>query len=177
MALKSTSSPIVISTAFTQGTNNAFNVQQVDLQLNPLDQEVFVVTAVAIDFTGMPFPETELSGQTLQSKYEVSVCKSRPPSFQGLESSNCIAIERLITLNSFLTGTNKNVAIYNSTPLDTPPSQLDYLDIIATDSFFIAMDGSNTLGPSSGAVRIFGYRARADSATYAALVQSEMLSA
>jgi hypothetical protein len=96
---------------------------------------------------------------------------------QTLADSNCIASDQITALWTFNNSSDPlGVAITQQSPMDTPPSQLDYLDIIATDSFFIALDGSNATGGAQGAVRLFGYRARADAATYAALVQSEMLS-
>ena len=49
MALKKTSDTIAISTLVEQGTVNAFEVNQIDLQLNPLDNEVFIVQAVNLD--------------------------------------------------------------------------------------------------------------------------------
>ncbi len=177
MALKSTSSPIVISTGFQAGAANTFEVRPVDLQLNPLDMEVFVVTAVKIDYDTLPYA-TAIPDNTVLSRYRVSVCKSRPPQMQTLQDSNCIASDQVTTLWTFDAASNPlGVAVTQQSPMDTPPSQLEYLDIIATDSFFIAMDGINATGGAEGSVRLFGYRARADAATYAALVQSEMLSA
>ena len=177
MALKSTSSPIVISTGFQQGAANTFGVQSVDLQLNPLDQEVFVVTAVKIDFDAVPYA-VAAPDNTVLARYRISVCKSRPAAMQTLQDSNVIATDQLTSLTSFNSTTDPiNVAVHQNSPSDSPPAQLEYLDIIATDSFFLATDGTNTTGASTGSVRIFGYRARADAATYAALVQSEMLSA
>jgi hypothetical protein len=177
MALKSTSSPIVISTAFAQGVANAFQVDSVDLQLNPLDQEVFVVTAVKIDFDTRPYAIAVPSTSVIAA-YEVSICKTRPAAMLTLASSNVVATDKLFNIQAFdATSDVLSNDVSQNSPMDTPPSQLEYLDIIATDSYFIAMDGTNTTGGASGSIRIFGYRARADAATYAALVQSEVLSA
>lgn len=177
MALKSTSSPIVISTSFAQGVANAFEVTPVDLQLNPLDQEVFVVTAVKIDFATRPYA-IAIPSTSVSTVFEVAVCKSRPSAMQSIADSNVIASDAMFNLQTFDAASDviDNDLSQNS-PMDSPPSQLEYLDIIATDSFFIALDGTNSTGGSSGGIRLYGYRARADAATYAALVQSEMLSA
>ena len=176
MALKSTSQPIVISTGFQQGAANAFQVNPVDLQLNPLDQEVFVVTAVKIDFTNRPF-SVAVPDNLVVCDFEVSVCKNRPSAMQDMASSNVIATDKLFGLTAFDAASNPlSISISQNNAGDSPPSQLDYIDIIATDSFYIALDGFNTTFGSEGAVRMYGYRARADAATYAALVQSEMLS-
>ena len=64
--------------------------------------------------------------------------------------------------------------------MDTPPANQDYLGIIATNDFFVNLDLSKdfTTGQTCDVkVRVYGYRARADASTYAALVQSEVLSA
>lgn len=176
MALKSTSSPIVVSTAFTQGVVNAFEVIPVDLQLNPLDQEVFVVTAVKIEFFEPPTTPVVLNN-FVEANFETAICKSRPNAMQSIGDSNCIAYSRFDATYAYDAGGPAGVALKESTAGDSPPSQLEYLDIVATDNFFIALDGNNAIDASRGAVRVYGYRAKADAATYAALVQSEMLSA
>ena len=56
---------------------------------------------------------------------------------------------------------------------------MDYLHIIATNDFYVNFDLSAQYfaGQTIGAqTRVFGYRATADASTYAALVQSELLS-
>lgn len=176
MALKSTSSPIVVSTDFVQGTTNAFEVIPVDLQLNPLDQEVFVVTAVKIEFFDLP-TTAAVPGNFAHCEFETAMCKSRPAAMQSIGDSNCIAYSRLDAVYGFDATSPSAVALKESNAGDTPPSQLEYLDIVATDNFFIAVDGNATTNQNRGAIRVYGYRAKADAATYAALVQSEMLSA
>ena len=61
-------------------------------------------------------------------------------------------------------------------PLFAPKAQLDYIDILATNDFFVSIEGGNNSAAVGGSGRMWAYRARADSATYAALVQSELLS-
>jgi hypothetical protein len=53
----------------------------------------------------------------------------------------------------------------------------DYIGIIATDNAFLQVEGLNNGNPKNSRVRIFGYRAKASASVYAALVQSEVLSA
>ena len=53
---------------------------------------------------------------------------------------------------------------------------MEYLDIIATPDFFLNVQGSGNTGRMSVAAKVYGYRAKADASTYAALVQSEVLS-
>jgi hypothetical protein len=54
---------------------------------------------------------------------------------------------------------------------------VDYIGLISTNNFFVGLKGSNNLTAKSVNGRVWGYRARADASTYAALVQSEVLSA
>ena len=60
---------------------------------------------------------------------------------------------------------------------ETPPSTLDYIGIIATNDFFVQVQGTANGGAKGVAGKIYGYRAVADASIYAALVQSEVLSA
>ena len=63
---------------------------------------------------------------------------------------------------------------------NTPPADMDYIGIVATDNMFVSQDLDGTLGSGNAGtvqVRVYGYRAQADAATYAGLVQSEALSA
>jgi len=163
----------------------ASTLKTIDLQLNPLDNEVFVVTAVKIDFTDLPMPDASVS-RSGPSHLQVSVLKNQPPTgqVQSIASSNCVASARL---NFFMRVDTTTLApvidippytVWENTAMDTPPATQDYLDIIATDNFVLQFACGEGLASQqrSADVRVYGYRARADSATYAALVQSEMLS-
>ena len=59
---------------------------------------------------------------------------------------------------------------------NNPAAQLDYIGIIATDDFFLQVEGNNNTSAKTMNARIWGFRAKSDAATYAALVQSELLS-
>ncbi len=52
-----------------------------------------------------------------------------------------------------------------------------YIALIATNNFFIQLTGQQNVNVKGLNGRVWGYRAKADSSTYAALVQSEVLSA
>jgi hypothetical protein len=69
-------------------------------------------------------------------------------------------------------------AVTNQYSSDSAPAtDLEYLGIIATNDFFLQVEanGVNT-SEKFLACRMYGVRARADAAIYAALVQSEVLS-
>jgi hypothetical protein len=53
---------------------------------------------------------------------------------------------------------------------------IDYISILATNNFFLQTQGVNNAGAKGGNARLWVVRAKADSATYAALVNSELLS-
>ena len=65
---------------------------------------------------------------------------------------------------------------FTRTSLDSPPATLDYIGIISTNDFFVQIKGNNNLATKQVFGKLWGYRAKADAATYAALVQSEVLS-
>jgi hypothetical protein len=66
---------------------------------------------------------------------------------------------------------------YSSQALETPPSTLEYIGIIATNDFFVGIQGTANLGAKGVSGKLYGYRAVASADIYAALVQSEVLSA
>ena len=66
---------------------------------------------------------------------------------------------------------------FSQQALETPPATLEYIGIIATNDFFISVEGTGNAGVKSLGARVWGYRAKANADIYAALVQSEVLSA
>jgi hypothetical protein len=66
---------------------------------------------------------------------------------------------------------------FTRVPTEAPLAQLDYIGIISTSDFFLQIIGGNNTNAKSMNARVWGYRAKADSATYAALTSSQLLSA
>lgn len=163
--LKETSSMITISASVTESAANTFTQQQVDLQLNPLDNEVFVVYAVDLDILDpnlVAGTDTAIKGSlTTTSKTAVS----------GISNSSCIAANR-ITIQEQAGQFVRSAYASDS----APATGLEYLAIIATNDFYLQIEGSNNTLARSMNARLYGVRMRADSSVYAALVQSEMLS-
>jgi hypothetical protein len=54
---------------------------------------------------------------------------------------------------------------------------LEYIGIVATNDMFLSIEGRGNSAAKAVGCRVWGYRAKADAAIYAALVQSEVLSA
>lgn len=164
--LKETSSIIAISGSVVETAANTFTTAQVDLQLNPLDNEVFVVYGIDLD---VQEPDLVAGAATL---VRASLSTTRRTSPGGLSDSNVMAAARIVTQEG-VAG-----AVTNSFASDSVPgTQLEYLGIIATNDFFLNIAGGNNAAPKLLQARIFGVRAKADSSVYAALVQGELLSA
>jgi hypothetical protein len=167
MALKKTSEVIVIGASVTESAANTFTQERVDLQLNPLDNEVFIVQAINLDVDA----PSGLAGVDTRSR--LSLTTTSQTAMAGLANSATLARKNLIIQASgFVDGGVGFVETFG----DTPPSMLDYVGIISTNDFFLQIQGGNNTGAISGACKVYGYRAKADAATYAALVQSEVLS-
>ena len=78
MALKRSSEVITVSANRSQGVVNTFETIPIDLQLNPLDQEVFVVTAVKLDFLGI-LPNVSLAvPATIFPVERIALSSTRP---------------------------------------------------------------------------------------------------
>lgn len=166
--LKQTSSVVAIGFQARETLPNTFTQASIDLNLSPLDNEVFVVLAVDLN----PFTPDAIAAT--DTKVESSVTTTSQSGVSGLDDSNCIAIgQSHIKAAGFLDG---GVA-FQTSGMETPPATLEYIAIIATNDFFCQVEGSGNLNSRGVNGKLYGYRARADSAIYAALVQSEVLSA
>ena len=170
--LTATSSPIVVSFGITETGPNTFTTDRVDLQLNALDNEVFVVTGAKID---LEIPDYTIPTNARfavfgsLSKQDISNSGSR-----GLANPSVFATASVQCQTEADAGSN-TVTIMQENAVDTPQG-MTYLDIIATPDFFVNINGVTQVGAKSLDGKLYGYRAKADAATYAALVQSELLS-
>jgi len=165
--LKQSSSLIIIGASVIEAGANTFTESRVDLQLNPLDNEVFVVTGIDMDVDA---PDAIAGINTAQVMALTTTSQTTLP---GLAKTACLARKSLrIRAAGFVDG---GVGFQEAAG-DTPPATLDYIGIIATNDFFLQTQGTNNGGAGSGAVKVYGYRARAEASVYAALVQSEVLS-
>jgi len=163
--LKETSSIITVGAEVIESAANTYTSQQVDLQLNPLDNEVFVVYGVDLDVLEpnlVPGADTTI---------KASISTTSRTDVGNLAQTNVLAINRIEIQSA------AGEAVRGSFSSDSgPATQLDYLGIIATNDFFVNIEGSNNTQARSATCRLYGVRARADSSIYAALVQSELLS-
>ena len=166
--LKQSSSVVSIGFLASEAAPNTFTQASVDLNLSPLDREVFVVLAVNLD----PASPDAVAGT--DSSVQSSLTTTSQTAVQGLSNSNCIAAStNIIRAGGFVDG---GVA-FQSLGIETPPATIEYIGIIATNDFFVQLQGNNNLAAKSLQGKMYGYRAVADATIYAALVQSEVLSA
>jgi hypothetical protein len=165
--LTQTSSLIQISSSVTESAANTFTIEQIDLQLNPLDREVFVVQAVDLDLGA---PDLKADATTVTA---LSLSSTRRTTVGGIDFPNVLAAKRITTQGVTDVGAVTNEYMAS----DTPASNLEYIAIVATNDFFLNIEGTANAGAKAANARVYGYRARADAAIYAALVQSEALSA
>tara|TARA_R110000868_G_scaffold248614_1_gene505178 strand:+ start:32 stop:550 length:519 start_codon:yes stop_codon:yes gene_type:complete len=165
--LKTTSSPIAVSFSVQEAGPGVFTQGRVDLQLNPLDQEVFVVTAINLD----PAVPDAIAGSN--TSVFASLTTTSQTAVQNLSTNACLATAVIdIRAQGFVDG---GVGFTRSSQ-DTPDTNLEYIGIIATNDFFLQIQGTNNAAGKILTGRLFGYRAKASSSIYAALVQSEVLS-
>jgi len=164
--LKETSSIITIGATVVESAANTFTTQQVDLQLNPLDNEVFVCYGIDLD---VQEPNLVPATDTIMN---ASLSTTSRTTIGSIADSNVLANTR-IEIQSAAGEVVRGAYASDS----TPATQLEYLGIIATNDFFLNIEGANNALPRFAHARVYGVRARADSSVYAALVQSELLSA
>jgi len=169
MALKKTSSTIIISGSVTETAPVTFTQATIDLQLNPLDNEVFVIQAVDIDVQA---PDSLAAANTSTT---ATLSQTSRTTIGNLSDSNVFAVG---SRNFQGAGLVDGGVSYEKTGGETPAmANLDYIGILATDSFFAQIEGGANVNVKTMNFKVYGYRAKADAATYAALVQSELLSA
>lgn len=167
MALKRTSEIIAIGFSAVESAANTFTQTSVDLQLNPLDNEVFVVSAIDLDPIA-PDCVVNVSTQTF-----CSLTTTSQTSVANLNRTPCLAN---VALDIRADGATPVSVGFTRSSLDSPPANLDYIGIIATNDFFVQIKGTGNLVAKNVFGKMWGYRAKADAATFAALVQSEVLS-
>jgi hypothetical protein len=127
---------------------------------------VFVVLAVNLD----PESPDMIDGQN--TAVNCSLTTTSQTAVTNLSNSNCLSVA-----NERIRG-DVGVAVgFQTASLETPPATLEYIGIIATNDFFVQCQGSNNNILKGVSGKLYGYRAIASADIYAALVQSEVLSA
>ena len=166
--LKQSSSVVTIGFDLEEAAPNTFIQTSVDLNLSPLDREVFVVLAVNLD----PYsPDAVAATDTMVLS---SLTTTSQTAVSSIGNSNCLgAASNVIRAGGFVDGG----VSFSTIGAETPPATLEYIGIIATNDFFVQCLGRNNLAVKGVSGKLYGYRAVASADIYAALVQSEVLSA
>jgi hypothetical protein len=165
--LKVNSGQIIISGSLTESAANTLTVSEVDLQLNVLDREVFVVTAVDMD----AFAPDAIAAVNTQTACALST--TARTTLGTMAFTNVLSTDnKVIRAAGFLDG---GVGFSERHP-EIQGSDMEYVGLIATNNFHIQVQGFNNLTAKGCQFRVWGYRAVADAATFAALTQSELLS-
>ncbi len=168
MGFKKTSDLIAVSFGLDETAPNTYTQEEVALQLDVLNNEIFVVLAADINLStpdAVAGTDTSVAG---------AITSTSQTGVGSLANTNTIATARdQIRAGGFVDG---GVA-FSRSAMESYQGDLDYIAIIATNNFFVSVVGANNLDLKGTTGRVYGYRARADASTYAALVQSEVLSA
>ena len=166
--LKQSSSVVSIGFGIDETAPNTFTQTSVDLNLSPLDREVFVVLSVNLD----PFTPDAVAG--VDTNVQCSLTTTSQAGLANLSNSNCLAASgNFIKSAGFVDGG----AAFQTLGSETPPATLEYIGITATNDFFVQVGGAGNLAIKGVTGKLYGYRAIASADIYAALVQSEVLSA
>lgn len=169
MGFKKTSDTIAVSFSLPESAPNTFTQEEIALQLDVLNNEIFVV--VAADLNILP-PDAIAATDTDVRASISSTLQVGGPSTLG--QTNTIALARdFIQAGGFVDG---GVA-FSTKAGEAVQGDVDYISLIATNNFFVSVEGKANAAAKGVSGRLWGYRARADASTYAALVQSEVLSA
>lgn len=163
--LKQSSATVSIGFSVTESAANTFTQQSIDLNLSPLDREVFVVQAINLD------AEIPDLGAT-DSKVTSSLTSTSQTAIGNLGDANTLAQGQF----SIKADATRAVG-FTQQSLESPPSTMDYIGIIATNDFFVQVEGDGNTVAKGVSGKLYGYRAVATADIYAALVQSEVLSA
>ena len=174
--LKATSSPIQISGSANEPAAQAFGSTVIELTLNPLDNEVFVVTQINLDVDAPDLP----GAKDQINITSASLSTTKRTAVGGINNSNVLAsAQRYAGMAGNGTSSGVSCVVFDREDPTFVAQDLDYLGIVATNNMHlnIIQEGSATaVNPKTVRVRVYGYRATASASQYAALVQSELLS-
>ena len=168
MSLKITSDPIAVSFDLSESAANTYTQEEIALQLDVLNNEVAVVYAIDLDLES---PDAIAATDT---RVTAALTSTSQTAMVGLGNSNCLAQGRKdIRAGGFVDGGVGFTRAADSTPVGDVP----YIGIIATNNFFVSVQGANNALPKTLSGRVWLARARATADTFSALVQSEVLTA
>ena len=168
--LKQTSGVVIISGTVVETAPDTFTQDQIDLQLDVLNREVFVLLAVDLN---MSLPDADVANNETATRSSLSVTSRT--SVGTIANTNVFAAGRVAALNDVAAAVP--VGMLQDSTAETPHANLDYIGLIATNDFFAQIKGEGNTRAKRCDYRVWGYRAQASADVFAALTQSELLSA
>lgn len=168
--LKQTSGVVIISGNVTETAADTFKQTEIDLQLDVLNREVFVLVAVDLN---MSLPDSNVANNETITRGSLSTTSRA--TVGTMADTNVFAAGRIVALND--TAAALPAGILQDSSAETPHANLDYIGIIATNDFFAQIKGDGNSRVKGMDFRVWGYRAQASADVFAALTQSELLSA
>ena len=166
MSMKFTSEIVTISGSVDEAVAGTMVEETIPLVLSPLDLEVAVIYAIDLDPS---FPDNIQGTDTLVTG---SVSSTSRATVGSISESNVLATGQQGIRSNAVSSVG-----FQQTHPESPDAMLDYIGIVATNNMFAQVVGVNNTGTKGLDYRIWMRRAKVDGATYAALTQSEVLSA
>ena len=159
-------------------TGNAVT-REVNLPLNTLERQIFVVTDIMAYVSGDPFSQSStVPNQDVYWKWSISSQDLDPILSNG--QAGDIGNPRVLAAGQWRTSLGATsgdmLHLEENSATSTTGTPSDYLGIIATPDFFIRGLFKNAAGIGNAAleVRVVGYMAVASADVYAALVTQEV---
>ena len=164
-----TSSIITISGQTTELVAGVMAEDQVSLSLDILNREVLLVYAIDMN------PENPDAIAATNTFTESSLSSTSRATLGRISDTNVLGIaSKAIRAAGFIDG---GVSFSEVSPETPTANALDYVGIIATNDFFVQVKGFQNNGVKNVNWRMWCARAKVTADIYAALVQSEVLSA
>jgi len=142
----------------------------IQLPLNSLDREIFVITDIQMDAEPIPVPAA--AGNTVGLSASLNKVST---SVLSINDPDCIGSLRRQAQSSATDAPMFQEAFMPNEA--TSGTQTDFITIVATPNYVLSGSFATTAGGSPNRAvftRITGYRAKADADVYAALVTEEL---
>jgi hypothetical protein len=175
MALKKASALMNLGGVVTLTDGGGFTQSRVNLPLDALNREVFVVTDIQLDYNpGLLFDAAV--GGTQEIAGQISM--NTQVAMLGINDPDIIGRFGARTLQGGVANPGAGTSLYHANPDETSSgTQLDHLSIVATPDFFVGGIFATTTGGGPARsinIRLTGYRGIADVGTYSALIAQQI---
>lgn len=166
MGLKQITDLVNIGGAVTESGANTFTEAIVNINLSPVDRQVFVITDVqftSLEPDPIPGAVTQVNMQVAKTPQTGMLTANSPDLISRSQKLVYGGAAEFSAFETDFKGTSASTGGRN-----------DYLMILATEDAHIGVVGFANANPKNAQCRITGYFAVADAATYNSLVLSEL---